>query len=154
MATPIVLTNSVIEKSRIYITSECTTFCHVTAFSMDDFKLKDALATLKKYAATNKIKLTGVVGAKKKIEALLLVLPEAINERQALFDQLSAGWTEKLAAGLNCGCASDDAYNALGLLQGRIEQTTYRSTLIGQAMSLMARLNDGLLVRPGSTIYL
>lgn len=154
MTTPIVLTNAIIEPGRIYITSECTTFCHVTAFSMDDFKLNEALATLKKYAAANKVKLTGVQRLKKQVEALLSTLPAAIDARQALFNELSAGWTAKLAAGLNYGCTSDDAYNALCVIQGRIEQTTYRSTPIGQAMELMTRLRDGLLVRPGSTIYL
>lgn len=155
MSSRIALTQSTINENCIYISSEHTTFCHVFAFSMSNFPLREALAELKSFARANKVQLSGSMRIASDIEALLLELPAAVAERQDLFNQLATGWQKKLDNGLHYGCAVyDDEYTALTEVLGRFSKTTHRNTVLGRAIDLISKLQDGLKVRPHSKIFL
>lgn len=155
MATRVPLTHDTINDNCIYISSEHTLLCHVYAFSMSNFKLMEAFDELKAYARANKIQMSGTVRTKAEIEALQLTLPQAIDERQALFNELAAGWKKKLATGLYYGfVVNDDEYIALKETLQRFSKTTQGNTVLGQAIELMSKLSDGLNVKPGSKISL
>jgi hypothetical protein len=155
MATRVPLTHDTINDTCIYISSEHTLLCHVYAFSMSNFKLMEAFDELKAYARANKIQMSGIVRTKAEIEALQLTLPQAIAERQALFNELAVGWKNKLATGLYYGfVVNDDEYIALKETLHRFSKTTQGNTVLGQAIELMSKLSDGLNVKPGSRIIL
>lgn len=155
MATRVPLTHDTINDNCIYISSEHTLLCHVYAFSMSNFKLMEAFDELKAYARANKIQMSGTMRTKAEIEALQLTLSQAIDERQALFNELAAGWKKKLATGLYYGfMVNDDDYVALKETLQRFSKTTHGNTILGQAIDLMSKLGDGLDARPGSKISL
>lgn len=155
MATRVPLTHNTINDNCIYISSEHTLFCHVFAFSMSNFKLMEALEELKAYARTHKIQVSGTMRTKAEIEALQLTLPQAIAERQALFNELATGWKKKLETGIYYGFAvNDDEYIALKETLSRFSNTTRGNAVLGQAIDLMSKLSDGLNARPGSKIFL
>lgn len=141
--TQITLENTIIEKDRLKINCEHTSFVDLERFTrVDSFALLRRYQALVKEAKAAGVAVKYTQRYKRRIHDLTEAYDDAFDLYTQRFDQLVKRWKAKIDKGLFAPLSDDNELNSIYALQNEIIAMDYRSEPISQMNDIVTSLNN------------
>jgi ABC-type transporter Mla MlaB component len=141
--TQVTLTKNVIEKNKLQITNEHTSFVDLERFEhVDSFALLRRYQSIIKKAKEAGVDIKYTQRYKRRIHDLTEAYDDAFDLYNQLFDKLVKRWKDKIDKGLFVPLSDDNELNSIYELQNEIIAMNYRSEPISQMNDIANSLDN------------